>query len=81
MMKIYPELMRHKIWCEFSATCDQESTLSVVDEGGSLLILKRIDKAEKGDLVMLDLGGLQPGAYELILEVDKIKHLHKLIVD
>ena len=80
-MKIYPEPLRDKIWFEFSENCDKESKLSVLDAEGSLLILKRINRAAKGDTFMLDLSILSPGSYKLILEVDNRKHQHNIILD
>ncbi len=80
-MKIYPELMRDKIWFEFSEPCDSESKLSILDDAGSILILRRIEKAEKGDTFLLDLSELRPGSYQLVLEVDNRKHQHNIVID
>ncbi len=81
MMKIYPEPARDKIWFEFSETSDNESKLSVLDDAGALLILKRIDPAVKGDIFVLDLSSLRPGSYQLVMEVDNQKHFQNILLD
>ncbi len=80
-MKIYPELVRDKIWVEFSESSEKESKLKVLDDDGSLLILKRIKKAEKGDTFALDLSILRPGSYQLIIEIDNCSHLRHIVVE
>ncbi len=80
-MKIYPEPGRDKLWLEFSDYCEGESVFSVYDDKGSLMILKKVNRAMKGDTLLIDLSKLGPGHYQLVLEVDNRKHFRKIVLD
>ena len=80
-MKIYPEPGSDRLWLEFSDSCKSESLFSVFDESGSLLILKKVPSALRGDTIMIDLSTLSPGNYQLVLELDNRKHFRKIVLD